>query len=91
MSVLHTLSALPGTEACTDCLRMLAEGDALLLMGDGVYAADLAAAKPDVDVFILASDAAARGVSSTPANSEHVSMKQVVQLTVRFERQVAWY
>ena len=57
MSVLHTLSALPGTEACTDCLRMLAEGDALLLMGDGVYAADLAAAKPDVDVFILASDA----------------------------------
>jgi len=91
MSVLHTLSALPGTEACTDCFRMLADGDALLLLGDGVYAADLATAHPDIDVFILASDAAARGISRKAANNEHISMKQFVQLTARFERQVAWY
>ncbi|MBP6724956.1 MAG: hypothetical protein KA137_08950, partial [Halioglobus sp.] len=36
---LHTLNASPASAVFADCLRLLAPGDALLLLGDGVYAA----------------------------------------------------
>ena len=37
--ILHTLNASPSSSAFTDCLKTIAEGDAVVLMGDGVYAA----------------------------------------------------
>ena len=91
MSTLHTLSALPHSEACEDCLRLLADGDALLLMGDGVYAAPLAPRSEGIEVFVLASDAKARGVEQSLSDLEHIDMGQFVQLTTRFPRQLAWY
>ena len=37
--ILHTLNASPSSAAFTDCVSIMAKGDALVLMGDGVYAA----------------------------------------------------
>ena len=88
---MHTLGALPDTEACRDCLRLLGDDDALLLLGDGVHAAAAAAALDGVALFVLAVDAAARGVTTLPDSVTEIDMAGFVELTERFSRQVAWY
>ena len=37
--ILHTLNASPSSIAFMDCVNIIAKDDALVLMGDGVYAA----------------------------------------------------
>ena len=37
--ILHTLNASPAQQAFADCLRVVAPGDHILLLGNGVYAA----------------------------------------------------
>ncbi len=91
MSTLHTLSALPGSEACRDCLRLLADGDALLLWGDGVYAAGQVAIAASVELYLYETDALARGVSTELDGITAVDMAGCVVLTERFVRQMAWY
>lgn len=90
MSTLHTFSALPDSEPYRDCVRLLGGGDALLLLGEGVYAALALPELEGVDVYLLASDAAGRGVIA-PDRVARLDMAGFVALTERFPRQVAWY
>jgi tRNA 2-thiouridine synthesizing protein B len=95
--VLHTLSASPASPAFDDCLRLLAREDAVLLMGDGVYAA--LAGTPALEsllrsgatVHLLQADAAAAGILEAPAGTKTVDMEGFVALTERYARQLAWY
>jgi len=72
-------------------------GDALVLMGDGVYAAlDGTAAlrqllDSGVQVHILGPDAAAAGVARADGKIDVIDMEYFVTLTERFVRQQCWY
>lgn len=95
--VLHTLSTSPSSAAFAECLRLVAPGDALLLLGDGVYAAlaqTPARAQLDaagIELYILHPDAAAAGVLSALDGITEVDMDGFVALSERFPRQLAWY
>lgn len=94
---LHTLNASPASAAFADCLRLLAPGDALLLLGDGVYAALAgSAARQALDagparVYVLQPDAAAAGVLGRIGGAELVDIDGFVALTEQYARQLAWY
>ncbi len=93
--LLHTLAAAPSSAAFGSCLRVLKEHDALLLLGDGVYACRQVEASAQLlasgaQLYVLAPDAAAAGVAVV-AGVESVDMDGFVALTERFERQLAWY
>ncbi len=96
--ILHTLNASPNSPAFNDCIRLLAEGDALLLLGDGVYAALPGTAPCDqlrhtgADLYALEPDAAAAGILSLMDNKVRlVDFDAFVALSEEFTRQQAWY
>jgi sulfur relay protein TusB/DsrH len=91
--ILHTLEAGPGTPAAQQCLRSLSPGDALLLLGDGVYAGltAIALAAP-CPVYALLDDIQSAGVGNMLADGvRRASMDDFVQLTEQSSRQVSWY
>lgn len=84
MAVLHLLS---NPNAAASCLAVVAEGDALLLLGDGVFAhVDVAASTARLGM--LRDDAAARGV--TAADIQQLSQAEFVDWVVAFEASVTW-
>ena len=95
---LHTLSASPTSPAFSDCIRLLGEGDALLLLGDGVYAA-LCETVPcqhlmstGADLYVLKPDAEAAGILKLMEGKvKLVDFDAFVALTEEFTRQQAWY
>ncbi len=95
--VLHTFNASPTSSAFGDCLRLLTREDALVLMGDGVYAAlaDTAALRSlrasGAELFVLRDDALAAGIVAPPEGVQAIDMDGFVALTERFARQLAWY
>ena len=95
--ILHTLNASPGSAAFSDCLRIITAGDALLLMGDGVYAvianSDAATAlqASGAELYVLAADAKAAAVNNFVEGVTRVDMGGFVALSERFPRQQAWY
>ena len=95
--ILHTLNASPASRAFSDCLRVLADDDALLLIGDGVYAAIAGTAAwstlqdTGAAVYVLDPDACARGISEADETVNRIDMAGFVALTERFPRQQAWY
>ena len=95
--VLHTLNATPTSAAFSDCLRLLGADDELLLMGDGVYAAlaDTESCEAlidrDASVYLLDSDVGAAGIGERLGTGTVIDMAGFVELTERFERQLAWY
>ncbi|MDX1734850.1 MAG: sulfurtransferase complex subunit TusB [Halioglobus sp.] len=94
--MLHTLNATPASAAAEDCLRLLRAQDALLLLGDGVYAAvagsDMAAALAGsgAELYILADDAATAGVVADE-KFQRIDMAGFVTLTERCARHMAWH
>ncbi len=95
--VLHTVSAAPGNPAFEQCLRAAGDGDVILLLGDGVYAAlpgsrALAALlQQAARVCVLECDAKALGVSGFPERIDSIDMAGFVSLTEACPRQLAWY
>lgn len=95
--ILHTLNASPASPAFRDCLRVATGDDAVLLIGDGVYAAlpETAAwtalQATGADVYVLDRDARTAGVILLPNIVSRVDMEGFVALTERFVRQQAWY
>ena len=95
--VLHTLCALPSSAAFRDCIKVARAGDAIVLLGDGVYAAlegtpacrELQATR--VELFMLRADALLAGVSQSAPNIVSIDMEVLVELTERIPRQLAWY
>ena len=95
--ILHTLNASPASPAFRDCLRVVASGDGLLLLGDGVYAAlpgtDACSALKAcaAEIYILSADARAAGLGELVGTGTNVDMNEFVALSERFPRQQAWY
>jgi tRNA 2-thiouridine synthesizing protein B len=95
--VLHTLNASPASAAFADCVKVLQTSDAVVLMGEGAYAAleGTAACKAlqatGAEIFLLAADAKLAGVATSEPPIRCIDMNEMVILTERFPRQLAWY
>lgn len=95
--VLHTLNAAPSSAAFKDCLKVVHSGDAVVLMGDGVYAAlegtqayrELRSR--GVELYLLSADALLAGVTQPAQDVGSIAVDGLVALTERFPRQLAWY
>lgn len=94
--ILHTLSTTPSDSAFTQCSDVAKEGDAILLMGDAVYAAIigtsalLALKATGASLYALQSDLNALGVTAD-ACFECVSIDGFVSLTEQYVRHQAWH
>ena len=95
--ILHTLNASPSSAAFADCVGVVRSGDAVVLMGDGVYVA-LAGTKAwgeaqarGAEIYLLVSDALAAGVTEFAGGATFIDMDGFVALTERYPRQQAWY
>ncbi len=87
MAALHIVNK---ADALPDCLPLLADGDALLLIEDGVYAvcADIDASTP---CHALADDLEARGLMNRIVNAiEILSYDGFVELVERHQPVVTW-
>ncbi|GAB5449915.1 MAG: hypothetical protein Hals2KO_02430 [Halioglobus sp.] len=95
--LLHTLSSPPASSVFTDCLRCVDATDAVLLLGDGVYAAlpgsEACRALRDcgAEVYVLRDCASAAGIDSDSHAFQVLTMDEFVALTERFPRSLAWY
>ena len=85
MSVLHLLTS---PEAVDSCLAAVAKGDAVLLVGDGVFAHHQAEA-PNVRFGILEEDAKARGIEPG-ALVELLDYDGFVEWVAAFPKSVTW-
>jgi len=96
--ILHSLSAAPTSVAFTQCVRFLREGSALLLLGDGVYAALAGTQYCDklmgsgAELYVLEQDAVAGGVRNRlEAEITVINFDGFAALTEQFPRHQAWY
>jgi tRNA 2-thiouridine synthesizing protein B len=95
--ILHTLNASPASAVFSDCVRVVAAGDAVILLGDGVYVAmhgtrgiaELLAT--EAELYLLSPDAQAAGVINPAEGITSIDMFGFVTLTERFPRHMAWY
>ncbi|SHE66265.1 tRNA 2-thiouridine synthesizing protein B [Microbulbifer donghaiensis] len=90
---LHIVSKSPfSSTALSDCLDAFAEGDALLLIEDGVYAlSGRMSERPAVQpVYCLAADAAARGLQ-IPDSVTAVDDAGWVALCAEHNPVVSWF
>lgn len=87
MSVLHLVCR---PESLGPCLGQIADGDAVLLLGDGVFAArDARFDTVAVPVAALGEDAAARGVALAPP-VEAADYDTFVALVVAHASSITW-
>lgn len=102
MATLHTVNRSPhAASALASCLRMALPGHGVLLIEDGVYAAvaadagsaALREALPQVSVYALQADLAARGIASEAllVGVEVVDYAGFVDLACRYDKVQAWY
>lgn len=98
--LLHTVNQSPTNgSAWQSALRSLLPGAHLLLLEDGVYAAvagtaaaDQLAALNNVHCYVLAADAAARGVThKLTAAIELISYQDFVSLSIECHAVQSWY
>jgi len=94
--VLHLISKSPSdTVAWSVCLDRTAEGDAIMLLGDAVYACHhqaWLAGLGDRQLYVLAPDMRARGLQVNDLSPlvHPVDFEGFVDLTVAFERIISW-
>ena len=93
--VLHTLNAIPGSNAFSDCLRLASAGDTIVLLGNGVYglmpAENLERLNAvGADLFVLATDADAAGIACPP-EVQKIDYDALVTLSERYPRQLGWF
>ncbi len=95
--ILHTLNANPASEAFSDCLRIARDGDTILLLGAGVYAARTASPAlrtlqaNGARLYVLEVDARLAGAWPPPEGITPVDTAGWVQLSEEMARQQAWY
>lgn len=101
MSTLHTVNKSPfANGSLISCLGHCKDGDAVLMIEDGVYgalagsqiAAQVAAKAANVSLFVLNPDADARGLSAQQRLSEvgAVDYDGFVDLVAKHDRTQAW-
>ena len=84
MATLHLLS---NPDAAASCLAAMAGGDALLLLGEGVFA--LSRVTSAARLGVLGDDLASRGIVPPPG-IEPLSQADLVNWVVACERSVTW-
>ncbi len=87
--MLHIIS---NPKAISDCTLHLLEDDAVILIGDGVYAItgnNLNNLDVPVSVYALEADLAARGISPTSGETP-ANMSRFVELVVEHTSSVTW-
>ena len=95
--VLHTLATAPGSAAFENCLAILSPEDAVLLLGNGVYAgirrteAFSRLQATGAEINILREDALAAGLMDRLGSASVIDMEGFVILTERYPRQLGWY
>ena len=92
--ILHTVNKSPYSSPClTDCIALCSEGDAILLIEDGVYAAqDAYSIAAENKVYALQADIEARGLSGKlAANVTVIDDSGFVMLATQHEKVVSWY
>jgi tRNA 2-thiouridine synthesizing protein B len=95
--ILHTLNAAPSASAFSTCLDTACEGDAILLLGDGVYGAIAGSAacerlaESGAALYLLRCDAEAAGLLDRVDAGALIGMEEFVALTEHYPRQLAWY
>lgn len=95
--MLHTLSTSPWHADIAGMLRLMGEGDDLLLIADGVLAAlehghfiEILRSAP-ISIHVLNEDAQARGLcAQISSDVSVVSYTDFVRLTVKHSAQLAW-
>lgn len=85
MAVLHLLA---NPNAAASCRAALVEGDAVLLLDDGVFALP-ALADADVRVGMLEEDAVRLGVS-VPSAADRLSYPDFVAWVTAYDRSTTW-
>lgn len=93
---LHLLFVSPAGDALAQCRAALVAGDALLLLGDGVYAAmpgtrALAGIDPGIEIHALDEDCAARGVAALDPRVRSTDYAGFVALAAAHARSVSWF
>ena len=92
MSHLHTVNS---SAQLSDCTRFLKDGDALLLIEDGVYclvADDLINLSKSVAVYALDDDIDARGLGQRPrGRSTGISYTEFIQLCCDHPKVINWF
>jgi tRNA 2-thiouridine synthesizing protein B len=95
--MLHTLSVSPWHADIAGMLRLMNDGDDLLLLADGVLAAvehshfvEILRAAP-ISIHVLSEDVQARGLCAQISSDVIVvSYTDFVRLTVKHTAQIAW-
>ncbi len=101
MSTLHTVNKSPfATQALLSCLNHCKDGDAVLMIEDGIYGgmagsglSDIVAEKgKTVSLFVLSPDMAARGVDASRliAGVEGTDYAGFVDLVAKHDRTQNW-
>ena len=101
MSTLHTVNKSPfATETMLSCLNHCVDGDAVLMIEDGVYGAlansriseAVQAKVGSVALFVLGPDAEARGLNQDKCLSDvgRVDYDGFVDLVTQHDRTQAW-
>ena len=92
MSHLHTVNS---SEQLPDCTRFLKDGDALLLIEDGVYclvAEELTNLPESVAVYALHDDVNARGLRQHSRDrGKTVSYREFIQLCCDHPKVINWF
>ena len=95
--ILHTIATTPGSAAFRDCLAMLSPEDAVVLLGDGVYAGIEKTEACDrlletgALIHVLDADALAAGLMERLGAATVIDMDTFVSLTEHYPRQLGWY
>ena len=97
---LHILSTSPAnTDVFDACCAALRPADALLLLGDGVYAAlreslaaeRLAALPESITIYVIEEDCAIRAVYARAAFAHALDYPGFVSLACEHARSVSWF
>ncbi len=101
MSTLHTVNKSPFQSQCLcNCTDLIAPGDALVLIEDGVYALKLGgeerarllnAIKQGTRVYALNADLQTRGLDSSWAEIKTIDDSEFVELCCKHQRIQSWY
>ncbi|BBB26224.1 sulfurtransferase complex subunit TusB [Amphritea japonica] len=95
---LHTINKTPTESgALKDCLASLSDGDALLLIENGVYAAmpgyaELFTRLPaSIQCYLLEEDASARGLKALNPDFGIIDYDGFVTLSCRYTKVLSWF
>lgn len=98
MMTLHVINKTPSeSSALQDSLSAISDGDALLLIENGVYAAVPAYAEhftrlpKAVQCYLLKDDAQARGIHNLNQDFGAIDYDGFVELSCRYHKVVSWF